>query len=63
MRPVDGNVNLRLTVESDEELRRVAPTAWPPTTGHREYRVSIRVTDQDTLDQALQLARSAYELT
>lgn len=63
VRAVDGHVNLRLTFDSDEELHRFAPTAWRPTTGHREYRVSVRIVDQDSLDQALQLARSAYERT
>lgn len=59
----DGRVNFRLAFESEEELHSVAPNAWQPTTGHREYRVSIRISDQDTLDQALQLAHTAYERT
>jgi len=59
----DGHVNFRLAFESEEELRSIAPNAWQPTTGHRAYRVSIRISDQSTLDQALQLARTAYERT
>lgn len=59
----DGHVNFRLAFESEEELRSIAPNAWRPTTGHRAYRVSIRISDQNTLDQALQLARAAYERT
>ncbi|WP_155846906.1 hypothetical protein [Arthrobacter sp. 131MFCol6.1] len=60
---VDGHVNFRLAFDSNEELHSIAPGAWRPTTGHRAYRVSIRIIDQSTLDQALQLARTAYERT
>lgn len=59
----DGHVNFRLAFESEEELRSIAPDAWQPTTGHRAYRVSIRISDESTLDQALRLARVAYERT
>lgn len=59
----DGHVNFRLAYDSEEELHTIAPNAWQPTTGHRAYRVSIRISDQSTLDQALRLARAAYERT
>jgi hypothetical protein len=59
----DGHINFRLVFDSDEELHSIATGAWRPTTGHRAYRASIRIVDQNTLDQALQLARMAYERT
>lgn len=61
--PIDGHVNFRLTFETDEELHDVAPDAWRSTKGHHQYRASIRIVDDSTLDQALQLARRAYEGT
>jgi hypothetical protein len=60
---VDGLVNLRLTFASDAELAEIAPDAWLLEKGHREYRVSIRVTDESTLKQAVDLARMAYDRT
>lgn len=59
----DGRVNFRLAFESTDELQSTAPDAWQPTTGHRAYRVSIRISNQSTLDQALKLAREAYART
>ena len=60
---VDGRVNPRLAFDSDDELHAIAPDAWRTHTGHRAYRVSIRIIDQSTLDQAIKLARTAYDQT
>lgn len=61
--PIDGHVNFRLAFESDEELHDVAPGAWRSTKGHHQYRTSIRIIDDSTLNQALELARRAYKGT
>jgi hypothetical protein len=61
--PVDGHVNFRLAFESDEELHGIAPDAWRSTKGHHQYRTSIRILDEETLRQALELAKMAYKRT
>ena len=60
---IDGLINLRLAFPSDKELAAIAPDSWRLAVGHRAYRVSIRITNESTLEQAIQLARQAYELT
>jgi hypothetical protein len=60
---VDGTVNLRLAYDTDEELNAIAPNACRLHAGHREYRVNIKITDEETLKQAIELARRAYDLT
>ncbi|MCU1601369.1 MAG: hypothetical protein JWO22_2078 [Frankiales bacterium] len=59
----DGLVNVRLRFDSDEELKTVASRAGRIHKGHPEYRVNIRITDEDSLIQAIDLARRAYDLT
>lgn len=59
----DGVCNFRLNYATDAELVEVAPDAWRLKTGHREYRVSIHITDAATLRQAIDLARLAYDKT
>jgi hypothetical protein len=49
---VDGTVNLRLAYDTDEELATVAPDAWRLHAGHREYRVNVNITDDETHNQA-----------
>lgn len=61
--PADGTINLRLSYETDDELAAIAPDAHRTFTGHRAYRVTVRIVDQATLDQALELARLAYDRT
>ncbi|MER8103907.1 hypothetical protein [Kitasatospora sp. NPDC094016] len=58
-----GRVNVRLTYDADPSLRDLAPDAFAVHTGHRAYRVSIDVTDEETLRQAIALARVAYDRT
>jgi hypothetical protein len=60
---IDGTLNLRLSFDTDEELRAIAPDAWRLHSGHREYRVNIRIEDESTLEQGLKLSRAAYEAT
>jgi hypothetical protein len=54
---------VRLTFDSEEELHAIAPNAGRTFTGHRAYRVLIRIADDETLKQALTLARMAYDRT
>lgn len=61
--PIDGHVNFRLAFETDEELHSIAPDAWRSTKGHHQYRTSIRILDEETLRQALELAGIAYKRT
>ncbi len=61
--PDIGVVLLRLRYDTDEELHDIAPDAWRLSSGHRQYRVKITILDQVTLEQALQLARIAYDAT
>lgn len=63
VQPIDGTVLLRLNMASDAELAALAPAARRLHAGHREYRVNIRIEDETTLQQALTLARRAYDLT
>ncbi|MFJ9460916.1 hypothetical protein ACIRST_38335 [Kitasatospora sp. NPDC101447] len=58
-----GRINLRLNYDKEPALRNLAPDAFAVHTGHREYRVSIDITDEDTLRQALVLALAAYDRT
>ncbi|MGW2872177.1 hypothetical protein [Kitasatospora sp. NPDC001225] len=59
-----GVVNLRLNYDSDAAtLHGIAPDAYLVPKGHRAYRVSVQITDEDTLRQALELAEMAYKLT
>lgn len=61
--PVDGSVNMRLKYDTDAELHELAPAASRTNAGHREYRVWIKIEDEATLEQAVTLARVAYDLT
>lgn len=61
--PVDGLVHLRLNFASEAELKAVAPGAWLTPKGHRAYGVAIRIVDDATLKEALELARLAYDAT
>lgn len=61
--PADGIVNLRLSYETDDELAAIAADAHRTFTGHRAYRVTISIVDQSTLNQAVKLARVAYDRT
>ncbi|MFJ4189461.1 hypothetical protein [Kitasatospora sp. NPDC089509] len=59
-----GVVNLRLNYDSDAGiLHSFAPDAYIVPKGHRAYRVSVQITDESTLRQALELAEMAYKLT
>jgi hypothetical protein len=60
---IDGKADMRLVYNTDEELAAIAPAARRLHVGHRQYRVSINIVDQDTLDQAIKLARLAYDWT
>jgi hypothetical protein len=60
---LEGTVNLRLSFDSDEELAAIASEAWRVHSGHRKYRVNIRINDERTLKQAVALARLAYDAT
>ncbi|MEU8650738.1 hypothetical protein [Streptomyces sp. NPDC048737] len=56
-----GLINFRL--QHSDEIAELAPDAYPLTTGHRRYRVSIQIRDEKTLKQALALAELAYSAT
>lgn len=58
-----GTVNLRLNHTRDQLNELGAPRARTLTTGHREYRVSVDITDEETLTTALELAEIAYNAT
>lgn len=62
VQPDTGVVLLRLLKEAST-LRASAPDAEALATGHREYRVRITIRDSETLHQAVELAREAYEAT
>lgn len=62
-RPTSGTINIRLAFDSDEQLHAIAPDAERLFTGHRAYRVLLRIVDDKTLKQALTLARMAYDRT
>jgi hypothetical protein len=59
--PESGRITFRLKL-TDDELSAVATSARTVQAGHREYRVVIDLR-HDNLDEALALARRAYELT
>ncbi|MGW2641563.1 hypothetical protein [Streptomyces sp. NPDC001348] len=59
--PSTGVVNFRL--QHGEAIEKVAPDAYPLTTGHHQYRVNIHIRDAETLKQALGLAELAYDAT
>lgn len=61
--PSSGLVEPRLSFPTDDELHDIAPGARRHDKGHREYRVVIEIVDQSTLEQALKLARLAYDRT
>jgi hypothetical protein len=63
--PATGVVEFRLTYGSDEELHKIAPHAHRLTRNHRAnvHRVKIRIVDEETLDEAIRLARLAYDAT
>lgn len=58
-----GVVNLRLNCTRDELDAMGAPLARTRDTGHHAYRVSVDLTDEASLEQALRLARTAYDQT
>lgn len=60
--PDSGVVLFRLPA-LDERSRDIAPAAVETSAGHRQYRVKITIADGDTLAQAIELARLAYEAT
>ncbi|MCB8908449.1 MULTISPECIES: hypothetical protein [unclassified Streptomyces] len=58
-----SSINLRLSY-TEQELQDMGVTsARILTTGNREYRVSVDLRDQASLDAALHLARIAYDAT
>lgn len=61
--PVNGYIHLRLKFDSDAELKAVAPDATLTPQGHKQYGVEITIRDESTLQQALELARMAYDRT
>lgn len=61
--PSSGLVEPRLSFGTDEELHTIAPGARRHDKGHREYRVVIEIVDRSTFEQALKLARLAYDRT
>lgn len=61
--PASGLVEPRLHYATDAELHAVAPRAERHDKSHPAYRVNIYIVDEETLDQALSLARLAYDRT
>ncbi|MFF8593718.1 hypothetical protein ACF061_20175 [Streptomyces sp. NPDC015220] len=59
--PSTGLINLRL--QHSDEIAKLASDAYALTTGHRQYRMSIQIRDEETLRQALALAELAYSAT
>ncbi|MFD8984050.1 hypothetical protein [Streptomyces sp. NPDC059564] len=60
----NGVINLRLPYDTDDELLgTLAPTAYRLEGGNHEYRISVRIVDEETRAQAIQLAKVAYERT
>lgn len=60
----NGVINLRLPYDTDDELlRSLAPAAYRLEGGNHEYRINVRIVDEETRDQAIQLAKVAYERT
>ncbi|MFB7459205.1 hypothetical protein [Streptomyces sp. NPDC056188] len=61
--PESSTINLRLNY-TDEQLSDLnISTARTLATGHREYRVSVDLKDNRSLDEALRLAELAYNAT
>ena len=58
-----STVNLRLNHTPDQLNKLGATTARTLTTGHPEYRVSVDLTDETSLAEALRLAELAYDAT
>ncbi|MFI0013018.1 hypothetical protein ACH475_14085 [Streptomyces globisporus] len=56
-------VNLRLSCSRHELDEMGATLARTRDTGHQSYRVSVDLKDEASLEQALQLARTAYDQT
>lgn len=60
----NGVVNLRLPYDTDDELlARLAPAAYRLEGGNAQYRISVQIVDEETREQAVQLAKVAYERT
>ncbi|MCX5380308.1 hypothetical protein [Streptomyces sp. NBC_00091] len=60
----NGVVNLRLPCDTDDEpLGGLAPAAYRLEGGNEQYRISVRIVDEETRDQVIQLAKVAYERT
>ncbi|MFF8279689.1 hypothetical protein ACF05T_26860 [Streptomyces lateritius] len=52
----NGVINLRLPQDTDDELLdRFALAAYRLEGGNREYRISVRIVDDETRDQAIRL--------
>ncbi|MFD8462371.1 hypothetical protein ACFV27_25590 [Streptomyces antimycoticus] len=58
-----STVNLRLNYSKQQLEDMGITTARTLTTGHREYRVSVDLTSEQSLADALQLAELAYSAT
>ncbi|MFC8515653.1 hypothetical protein [Streptomyces sp. NPDC057257] len=56
-----GLINFRL--RHSDEIEKLAPQAYSLTTGNLNYRVNILVRNDETLKQALSLAKLAYDAT
>lgn len=60
----NGVINLRLPYDTEDTLlTRLAPTAYRLEGGNPEYRISVRIVDEKTRAQAVQLAKVAYDRT
>ncbi|MEW2297517.1 hypothetical protein ABZ719_33255 [Streptomyces sp. NPDC006743] len=61
--PERSSINLRLNY-TDQQLEELGiTTARTLTTGHREYRVSVDLSNEQSLADALELAELAYNAT
>ncbi len=58
-----STINLRLNYSQQQLDELGIKSARTLTTGHREYRVSVDLTDETSLADALQLAELAYNAT
>ncbi|MER8097833.1 hypothetical protein [Streptomyces goshikiensis] len=58
-----SSINLRLNYTEQELQAMRVGSARVLTTGNREYRVSVDLTGRTSLDEALRLARIAYDAT
>ncbi|MFF5638120.1 hypothetical protein [Streptomyces sp. NPDC012825] len=58
-----STINLRLSYSQQQLDELGIKAARTLTTGHREYRVSVDLTDETSLTDALQLAELAYSVT